>query len=149
MIDLLIAMLSHYGEKEVDGTKSNPLILDFFKELGYDWVSDDSETAWCSAALSYYAKECGYWYNESLSARGWLNLPNKIVVLQPSMGDIVVFWREAPSSWKGHVALFIRKDTKYVWALGGNQNNQISIAPYPIDRVLGYRKLRKKQDDTD
>lgn len=148
MTDLLLEFLSNYGLSEVAGANSNPEILKMAEELGF-YMEDDSTLAWCSLAMNYYAKKCGYEYSGSLSARSWLNLPNKIVVLQPSMGDIVVFWREAPSSWKGHVALFIRKDTKYVWALGGNQNNQISIAPYPIDRVLGYRKLRKKQDDTD
>ena len=143
MEDLLIEVLKHYGLKEIEGTQSNPEILAFFQELGYDWVNDDSTTAWCSAALSYYAKKCGYEYNTTLSARDWLKLPLPIVVLKPSLGDIVVFWRESQSSWKGHVGLFIAQDNNIIYCLGGNQNNQISISGYPRDQLLGYRQLHK------
>lgn len=145
MTDLLIEMLSHYGMKEVEGKDSNPEILNFFKDLGYDWVNDDSTTAWCSAALSYYAKKCGYEYNKDLNARGWLNLPNKILVLRPEIGDVVIFWRESPDSWKGHVGLFIAQDKNIIYTLGGNQGNAINIQAYPRDQLLGYRKLKKLQ----
>jgi uncharacterized protein (TIGR02594 family) len=145
MIDLLTEVLSHYGMKEVAGKDSNPDILAFFKELGYDWINDDSTTAWCSAMLSYYAKKCGYEYNTTLSARDWLKLPKPIMVLKPQLGDIVVFWRESLQSWKGHVGLFIAQDMNIIYVLGGNQNNSISISAYPRDQVLGYRSLHKLQ----
>jgi uncharacterized protein (TIGR02594 family) len=141
MNDLLLLMLSHYGLKEVDGAESNKEILQFFGELGYDWVSDDSKTAWCSAALSYYAKQCGYEYHKKLNAKGWLDMPIKI--LKPTVGDIVVLWRNDPNGWEGHVGLFINWDEKYVWVLGGNQANSLSIMAYPRERILGFRQLIK------
>ena len=143
MKDLLYEMLSHYGMREVAGPSSNPEILAFFKELGYDYVNDDSTTAWCSAALSFYAKKCGYEYNKTLAARDWLRIPKQIVVLKPQLGDIAVFWRESPSSWKGHVGIFIARDGNIIYTLGGNQENQISIVGYPIDQLLGFRQLHK------
>jgi uncharacterized protein (TIGR02594 family) len=146
MKDLLVEVLSHYGLSEVQGTQSNPEILEFFDELGYDWVNDDSTTSWCSAMLSYYAKKCGYEYHKALDARGWLKMP--IYVLQPRVGDIVVLWRNNPTSWEGHVGLFISTAGSKVYLLGGNQSNQINITAYPRDRILGVRQL-KKQDDTD
>lgn len=139
MTDLLIEMLSHYGIKEVAGVNANPEIVAFFKELGYN-IKDD-ETAWCSASLSYYAKKCGYEYNKTLAARDWLKMP--IMVLKPTIGDIVVFWRESKIGWKGHVGLYIARDLNIVYCLGGNQGNQLSISAYPIDQVLGYRQLKK------
>lgn len=145
MKDLLFEVLSHYGMREVAGPASNPEILAFFKELGYDCVNDDSTTAWCSAALSYYAKKCGYEYNKSLAARDWLRLNKPIVVLKPQLGDIVVFWRESPQSWKGHVGIFISQDGNTINVLGGNQNNTLSIAGYPSEQLLGYRQLHKIQ----
>jgi len=144
MQDLLVEVLSNYGIKEVAGKNSNPKILEFFKELGYDWVNDDSTTAWCSAMLSYYAKKCGYEYNKSLSARDWLKMPIK--VLKPQIGHIVIFWRESPQSWKGHVGIFIAQDINIIYVLGGNQGNSLSIAGYPRDQLLGYRELRKLKD---
>ena len=140
MNDLLLLMLADYGLSEVPGIHSNPKIIEFFSELGYD-VDDDSMTAWCSAALSYYAKQCGLEYNKTLVARDWLQVPTKVVT--PDIGDIAVLWRGSPQSWKGHVGLFISQDVHNLYLLGGNQNNSISIAPYDRDRLLGYRKLRK------
>lgn len=141
MTDLLEMMLSHYGLREIDGPSSNPEIIEMGKDLGFD-IHDDSTTAWCSLALNYFAKKCGYEYTGDLSARSWLKMP--VMVLKPTMGDVVVFWRESPQSWKGHVGLFITWDDKYIWTLGGNQNNMLSIAPYARERLLGFRALKKK-----
>ena len=140
MNDLLLEFLSHYGMKEVDGVESNPEIIAMFKELGYD-VKDDSTTAWCSAAMNYYAKKCGYEYTGKLDAKSWLKMP--VVVLKPTLGDVVVLWRVDPTSWQGHVGLFISWDTKYVYILGGNEGNMIKISPYSREQVLGFRQLRQ------
>ena len=140
MTNLLLEFLAHYGLKELEGPESNPEIIAMGKDLGFD-IADDSTTAWCSLALNYYAKKCGYEYTGKLDARSWLKMP--IMILKPSLGDIVVFWRESPSSWRGHVGLFIAQDMNIVYVLGGNQGNQIGISAYPRDQVLGYRQLRK------
>ena len=142
MQDLLNELLSLYGLKEVDGKESNPEIIKMGKELGYD-IADDSTTAWCSLTINYVAKKCGYERTNKLDARSWLQMP--IRVLQPTIGDVVVLWRESPDSWKGHVGLFIRMDEKNIWLLGGNQNNEINISPYPRERLLGIRQLKKIQ----
>ena len=146
MSDLLHEMLKHYGLTEVLGPKSDPTILAMLKEMGYDDSADDSNIAWCSAALNYFCKKLGYERSGSLAARSWLKMP--VVVLQPELGDIVVFWRESPSSWMGHVAVYINHDMKYVYCLGGNQANSLIISAYSRDRVLGYRRLRKLEDIT-
>lgn len=141
MNEIMRDMLMNYGLSEVDGPLSNPEILKFFHEIGFTWVEDDSQTAWCSAVLNYFAKKYGYERSMQLDARSWLKVGT--TVLEPKMGDVVVFWRESPDSWKGHVAIYINHNTKYVWCLGGNQGNSISIAAYPRERLLGYRRLSK------
>jgi len=143
MTDLLIELLSHYGLSEIAGAQSNPEIIAMGKDLGFDIV-DDSETAWCSLALNYFAKKCGYEYSNSLAARSWLKMPNQIVVLKPEVGDVAVLWRGSPDDWRGHVGLFISQDVHNIYLLGGNQGNSLTISAYPRERVLGYRKLRKK-----
>ena len=145
MQDLLLEFLSHYGLSEVSGPKSNPEIIAMGEDLGYD-VEDDSTTAWCSLAMNYYAKKCGYEYTNSLLARSWLKMP--IVVLKPTLGDIVVFSRNTMGvvqNWQGHVGLFINWNADYIWSLGGNQSNGINITPYLRSRLLGFRQLKKRQ----
>jgi len=140
MTEILLEMLKMYGLKEVAGKGKNPEIIKMFHEIGFEWVQDD-ETSWCSAALNYFCKKLGYERSGALDAKSWLKMPIK--VLQPSMGDIVVFWRETPDSWKGHVGLFITQDLTTVWCLGGNQGDMLCIKPYPRDHVIGYREVHK------
>ncbi len=142
MQDLLMEMLSNYGLKEIEGKGSNEKIIEMGRDLGIT-IEDDSTFSWCSVALCYYAKKCGYEQPNSASARAWLKMP--ILVLKPQIGDIVVFWRESPSSWKGHVGIFISKDLNSIYTLGGNQNNSILISAYSQDTLLGYRQLKKLQ----
>ena len=140
MQDLLLEMLKHYGMKEIFGATHNPEIVNMFKEIGYDQIKDD-ETAWCSAAMNYFAKKTGYEYTGKLDARSWLKMP--IMVLKPTMGDIVVLSRGNANSWQGHVGLYISSDINDIYVLGGNQNNMINISPYPRSRILGFRQLKK------
>lgn len=138
MNDLLLDMLSNYGLSEIDGLANNPKIIEFFHDIGYAWVESEN-VAWCSASLNYFAKKHGYERSGKLDARSWLKVGE--VVDKPQLGDVVVFWRKDIKSWEGHVGLYINSNDNYVWSLGGNVNNSISIAAYPKSRVLGYRKL--------
>ena len=144
MQEVLLEMLKYYGLKEIAGPQHNPEILAMFAEIGHDWVKDD-ETPWCSAALNYFCKKMGYERSGKLDARSWLRLP--MMVLKPSLGDIVVFWREDASGWKGHVGLFINWDDNNIWVLGGNQGDCISIRPYPREQLLGFRRAKKLPQD--
>ncbi len=129
-----------YGMEEVRGEKHNPTILKFFSEIGHSWVQSD-ETAWCSAFINYLAKVNGYEWSGKLNARSWLHVGRRVNI--PNPGDIVIFWRESPESWKGHVALYCHHDDLNVYCLGGNQSNQVCIKAYPRSRVLQYRQLNK------
>ena len=66
-----------------------------------------------------------------------------VKVNQPNPGDLVIFWRDSPNSWKGHVGIFLGFDeeTKTVITLGGNQDDRVKIKKYPINQVLGYRSV--------
>ena len=137
---MLNRALSQYGVSEVAGDKDNPIIVNYFKEIGHSWVKDD-ETAWCSAFVNWVAKKEGYEYSGKLNARSWLSMGDPIG--HPEVGDVVVLWRNNKSSWMGHVGFFINQNDKYIYILGGNQNNQVCIKPYPKDRLLEYRRLKK------
>lgn len=141
VMDMLKLALSFYGLKEITGKADNPIILNWFKEIGHGWVAND-ETAWCSCFMNYCALKCGLEMSGLLTARSWENVGVKVE--NPKLGDIVIFWREKPGSWKGHVGWYISEDDTFVYTLGGNQNNSVCIKPYPKYRLLGYRRLREK-----
>jgi uncharacterized protein (TIGR02594 family) len=146
MQDLFQLALTQYGIWEHAGRNNNPEILKYFHEIGETWVAND-ETAWCSAFVNWLAKKCGYEYSGKLTARSWLDVGYSVE--QPEVGDLVIFWRENPDSWKGHVGLYVRQSKSNVYVLGGNQSNQVRISAYPKSRLLGYRRLIKIKPDYD
>ena len=130
--------LSQYGIKEIVGSGHNKEVLKYFSEIGHAWVKND-ETAWCSAFANWCCKKAGKAHSHKLNARSWLSVGS--VIDNPELGDIVIFWRESKTSWKGHVAFFIRETPSWIYVLGGNQNNQVKISAYPKSRLLAYRRV--------
>lgn len=130
--------LTQIGIKEITGRQHNPEVLKYFRDIGHAWVKDD-ETAWCSAFVNWVCMKAGLDRSKKLNARSWLSVGN--VITKPRLGDVVIFWRESRTSWKGHVAFFIRETPNWIYVLGGNQNNQVKISAYPKHRLLEYRRL--------
>jgi len=129
---------TYLGLKEIPGAKHNPQILEFFKAIGHKWVQDD-ETAWCAAFANYCCKETVGKHTGKLNARSFLTFGEE--VQNPEIGDIVVFWRGSPDSWKGHVAFYVHSDDDYIYVLGGNQGNAVRVSMYAKDRLLSYRRV--------
>jgi len=141
---LLNTALSQIGTKETVGKLHNPEVLKYFVDIGHSWVKDD-ETAWCSAFVNWVVYETNSKYqtdfpkSDKLNARSWLNVGHK--VSKPEIGDIVVLWRSSRTSWKGHVGIFVRETPNWIYILGGNQGNKVSIQAYRKNRLLEYRRL--------
>ncbi len=131
--------LGQYGIREVSGDRDNPEVLKYFNEIGFDGSKLKDETAWCSAFVNWCCLTAGKPCTGKLNARSWLDIGEEITT--PRTGDIVVFWREEPNSWKGHVGFFVAQRDGWVWTLGGNQSNRVQISAYPSGRVIGYRRL--------
>ena len=134
---LLNIALTQYGLKEVAGEENNPEIMKYFKEIGHTWVQSE-ETAWCSAFINWCAYQKDVEYSDELTARSWLKVGKRVGFED---ADIVVFWRESPDSWKGHVGIPVNEDEDWIWTLGGNQSNMVKISAYPRERKLAYIKL--------
>ncbi len=142
MDNLIKTAVSQLGQKEIAGSQGhNPAIVQYAKEAGFSWVNDD-ETPWCSIFVNWVAKKCGLNGTDKANARSWLLVGDKVDA-NPEPGDIVIFWRENPNSWKGHVGFFFGYsiDTTRIYCLGGNQGNQVSISAYPLSSLLGFRRL--------
>ncbi len=127
-----------YGIKEISGKEDNPEVLKYFDEIGFDGSKLKDETAWCSAFANWCVLKSGQEPTRKLNARSWLKWGKEI--LKPKFGSIVVFWRESPDSWKGHVGFFVCERAGWTYCLGGNQANQVKITAYPTSRVIGYRE---------
>jgi uncharacterized protein (TIGR02594 family) len=141
-VAVLLEGLKYTGIEEIPGIKSNnPLIVEWSQRI-LQWVRDD-EVPWCSSYLNAICQDAGFEHSGKANARSWLDVGTSIPLDKVKIGDIVVLWRSSPNSWKGHVGIYIRHDSNYIWLHGGNQNNAVNISAYPISRILDIRRLKK------
>lgn len=140
MDKLLKIAFNELGTEEFTGDKHNPEILKYAKDTKIAGITTD-EIAWCSTFVNWVAWKAGLQFSGKANARSWLNVGTKVA--SPEPGDIVVFWRESPQSWKGHVGIFtgISFDKKRVYCIGGNQGNRVSVSGYRLDTVLSFQRL--------
>ena len=123
----------YIGLKEIPGPKHNQSIQSWLHSLKAWW--NDDETPWCGVFVAHCMQATGNpipknWFR----AKSWLDWGDKSDI--PKLGCIVVFSRTGG----GHVGFVVGKDNSgRLLVLGGNQGNQVSIAPFDMSRVEGYR----------
>lgn len=127
------------GVMEVPGSGFNPKIIQYFEEAGHGWVNDD-ETPWCAAFVGAMCKRAGVLGTGQLNARSYLDWGRPVRLDEARQGDVVIFWRESPGSWKGHVGFYHNHDKNYIHVLGANQSDAVNIQYYPKSRLLGVRR---------
>ena len=140
MNEILKIVVEQLGVKEVVGDEDNEVILKYAEETGIVGVEHD-EVPWCSIFVNWCCMKAKLQMSGKANARSWLKVGKS--VSSPIPGDVVVFWRESPDSWKGHVSFFLgfNKTSTKVFALGGNQSNSVSIKEYDTKKVLDYRRM--------
>ena len=130
---------SYIGVKEVQGTKNNPIIIDWAKNLPlrYRLVYRNDEVSWCGLFVHQVMHEIGYkGPSKPLVARSWLKFGKPVT--KPLPGDVIVLKRG--TGWQGHVSFFVKEDKNYYYLLGGNQSNQVKISKFSKSKVLGIRR---------
>ena len=144
MEQLLKIAFNELGTEEITGSEHNPEVLKYAKETGIKGVTTD-EIPWCSTFVNWVAWKAGLQISKKANARSWLNVGIKTT--SPEPGDIVVFWRESPQSWKGHVGIFLgfSLNNKRVYCLGGNQGNRVSVSAYRTNTVLSFQRLTNEK----
>lgn len=121
------------GITEIKGSKHNPEIVQFWKDIKRGGIKDD-ETPWCAAFVGACLERAGIQSSRFESAKSYLNWGEKLD--KPAYGCVVVFTRVGG----GHVGFVVGEDAKgYLQVLGGNQSDQVNIRSFPKDRVSGYR----------
>ena len=125
------------GVHEVPGPGDNPRIVEYLKStsLGKPDNQND-ETAWCSAFLNWCMEQAGLEGTNSAWARSWLDWGREVREDEDFIGSVCVLERGVNF---GHVGFLMDFDEDRVQLLGGNQGDAVSLAWFPMDRVLGYR----------
>jgi uncharacterized protein (TIGR02594 family) len=128
---LLEAAARHLGNR--DGAR-------WLSEAGFGHL--DPTSAWCSTFMLCITRQVGLAPRATAAARSWLHEGEAVALADALPGDIAVFWRGKPSSWKAHVALYQRTAAaNAIVVLGGNQGGSVSSKSYPANRLLGLRRL--------
>lgn len=137
--DTLKIAFGELGQKEIPGAANNPRIIEYQDMTGLSFGRD--EVPWCSIFANWVALQADLPRSNDALARSWLTVGHKTSWPQP--GDIVVFWRRGRNSIFGHVAFFIgyTKSGKSIYCIGGNQNDEVNVETYPLDRILEFRSL--------
>ena len=140
MSKIIEIALGEYGNIEIPGDENNPEIMKYYHETGRTWV-DSETTPWCDAFMDWTVMKAGGQPTPGLNARAWLDVGELVLDFNLTDNIIAVMWRGSPDGWQGHVGIPIRKTDSHIYLLGGNQSDMVRISPYPINRLLGYRKI--------
>ena len=136
-MNIVETAMEHYGKSRLYNREWLQSLFDYCK---HDFPVTSN---WCAIFIDYVATVSGKQRpDKPAAARSWLK--TGIAPYQPVIGDLAIFWRESPSSWKGHVGIYIGKDYDgKMFILGGNQGPQrsVTIQRYPDTRLLGFRRL--------
>lgn len=134
------------GVAEVPGVGNSARVLTYLRSCeGARRMLQLDSTAWCSAFANWCMQQAHIASTRSLAARSWLRYGDEIPRAQVRYGDVAVLWRGAPIpktvlNAPGHVGFVDRIVGEQVLIHGGNQGDKVSVAPYPMRRVLAFRR---------
>jgi uncharacterized protein (TIGR02594 family) len=124
------------GTKETPGAIATETIINWWKLIGLGGIHSD-EVPWCSCFVAAMltlggVKGCkGLRYE---AAKNWLDWGMDLLG-KPKFGCIAVLSR--PGGF--HTGFVVGVNDRDVAILGGNQGNQVEVALFRKDRILGYR----------
>lgn len=129
----IVEARKHIGLKEEPGAGNNPTIVKWWKDIKRGGITQDS-VPWCAAFVGSCLERVGIESTRYESAKSYLNWGRPIP--EAVYGCIAVFNRDGG----GHVGYPVGIDAQgRLMVIGGNQNDSVSIAPFNVDRVAGYR----------
>ena len=131
----LLKAIELFGTAETVGSKHNPVIMGWAKELGLDKVYVNDEIPWCGLFAGIIIHRAG---RPVVASPLWALSWNKfgVGVTEPMLGDIVTFKRDGG----GHVGVYVGEDATAYHVLGGNQGNQVSVTRIAKSRLAGARR---------
>ncbi len=128
----LLEAFRYIGIREGAGNIDNPVVVKMYADAGHPEVKHD-EVAWCAAFVGAVLKRCGLANSGSLMARSYDTYGKRLA--SPIVGCIATKARTGG----GHVFFVVGIDKAHVLGLGGNQNDSVSVARFPIRDILQWR----------
>lgn len=140
------------GAGEVGGNNRGPWVKKYLEPgrgvEGNSWCA--AFVSWCYLqAVDGHMHQMPFTY--SIGARDIYNqMRNKgwsfdnLGARQPTPGDIVCWWRESPSSWKGHIGLVHHCKDGFLYTVEGNRAANVAGFSYVktrMDKLLGYARV--------
>lgn len=122
----------YIGLHEGTSLKANPTVVKFFGESGHPEIKNDHTTPWCAAFIGAVLQEAGLKNTGSLLALSYSKYGKKLD--KPIVGCIATKKRKGG----GHVFFVMAFDDKYIYGLGGNQSDQVSIERFPRSVIFTY-----------
>ena len=101
--------------------------------------------SWCAGFVSYTLEKSGVKFKYSLGARdlfGQFERTN-----DPKSGDLILFWRDNISSWKGHIGIIEKVDDIYIYTIEGNvgiypaEVRRFKYDKNKVPKLIGYAKI--------
>jgi uncharacterized protein (TIGR02594 family) len=135
----MVEALKLYGTLETKGDGSNPVILQWAKEIGgfiEGYYKDDS-IPWCGLAMAISAKRAGYPHTQNaLSALSFLTWGEPVAMA--GVSDMLIFKRDLG----GHVGQYAGEDNTHYHVYGGNQSDAMCFARIDKKRLVGIRRQK-------
>jgi uncharacterized protein (TIGR02594 family) len=131
---LLGVMRSIYNTREVAGPESNPVIIRWAKDLGWDWYNDDS-IHWCALCMSWVIWKSGREHTNSARAISYATWGLPATVEDIPSGNVVAVF-------KNHVGVAVAEDGNRILVAGGNQSDNTNETWFDKtkSKFVGYRK---------
>ncbi len=131
------AAAAYIGTKEIPGPASNPQIKQWIAQAA-DWLDkDDSKTAWCGCFRGAMGLATGTGVPVAhYRAASWAKWGKAVIPAHAQLGDTVVTTRKGGH----HVGILHKITADYVWLLGGNQSDAVTIARFPASSILAIRR---------
>lgn len=131
--------LAHRGMHEVAGDGDNPTVVEWLAAAGLPKNLQHDSTAWCGVTARACVVAAGLTPpHGAAAARNWIGWGTELAA--PVEGCIAVFHRVDPAQpnvQHGHVGFVMGVGPGAVLQiLGGNEDNQLRIKPYPTARLL-------------
>lgn len=140
MFTLFQRALKEKGQHEIKGAQHNPRIVAYHSATSLG--ASDDETPWCASFVNWVLKQEGHTGTNSAAARSFVNWG---VEAELDHGAIVVLKR-GTQAWQGHVGFLYDHDDKFVYLLGGNQSDSVSVARFSRSDVIAVRKPKTPLD---